>query len=134
MEVMPLVMNFIRTQMRSHSASLLTVPQFRVLAFLKRHPDCSLSAVAEHLGVSRPTASAMVERLVQQGFVNRSEHPQERRQVELKLTEAGYRYFEQIREKTRKEIADQLGNLSETQLSSLREGIALLYQVFNQWH
>lgn len=132
MEVMPLVMGFIRTQMRSQSASLLSVPQFRALAFLNRHPGSSLSNLAEHLGVTRPTASAMIERLVQRGFVNRTEHPQERRHIDLKLTEAGLTYLQQIREKTRNQIAAKLSSLSKAQLTSLTEGIAVLHQVFEE--
>jgi hypothetical protein len=50
METVPLVMRFIRTEMRSRRAPSLSVPQFRVLTFLSRRPGAPLSSVAEHLG------------------------------------------------------------------------------------
>jgi DNA-binding MarR family transcriptional regulator len=130
MEAMPSVMQFIRAEMRSQSASLLSVPQFRVLAFLSLHPGASLSEVAEHLGVTRATASAMTERLVQRGLVNRSTHPQERRQVELTLTTEGLTHLQQSREKTRDKIAVLMAGLTEEQLGNLSRGLAILKQVF----
>jgi DNA-binding MarR family transcriptional regulator len=130
METIPLVMRFIRSEMRSQSASLLSVPQFRALAFLDRHPGSSLSDLAEHLGVTRATASAMTERLVQRGFVDRTGHPKERRQVVLKLTIDGSTYLSQMRGVTRAKIAELLTTLSDVQLSQVEAGLTALVQVF----
>lgn len=44
-------------------------------------PEASLSALAENLGVSRPTASVLVDRLVQRGLVARGTDPAERRRA-----------------------------------------------------
>jgi DNA-binding MarR family transcriptional regulator len=134
METMPTIMQFIRTEMRSQSASLLSVPQFRVLAFLSRCPGSSLSAVAEHLGVTRATASAMTDRLVQRALVNRTEDPQERRHVLLHLTEAGSSHLQHSREKTRDTIAALLHNLTDEQLLSVSTGLIILRKVFESTH
>ncbi|HSB81119.1 MAG TPA: MarR family transcriptional regulator, partial [Candidatus Methylomirabilis sp.] len=85
METVPLVMRFIRGEMRRQSAPLLSVPQFRALAFLHQRPGACLFAVADHLGVSRPTASTIIDRLVRRGLVARSVDPHERRRVILRL-------------------------------------------------
>ena len=86
METVPLVMRFIRKEMRSRRAPSLSVPQFHVLTFLSCEPGAPLSSVAEHLGVTRSTASAIVDRLVRRKLVSRTAHPQERRCVVLTLT------------------------------------------------
>lgn len=132
METVPLVMRFIRAEMRSQSASLLSIPQFRTLGFLDRNPGSSLSDLAEHLGVTRATASAMVERLVQRGFVDRTADPKQRRQIVLKLTDDGSTYLNQMRGNTRAKVADMLTTLSEAQLSEIVEGLAVLNQVFGK--
>jgi DNA-binding MarR family transcriptional regulator len=129
METIPLVMQFLRTEMRSQNSPDLSVPQFRTLAFLNRHPGASLSDLAEHLGVSRATASAITERLVQRSLVDRRERPEERRHVVLKLTQAGSEYLQQIRKTTRAQIATIFANLSETQLQRVVEGLAILRDV-----
>ena len=126
METIPLVMQFLRSEMRSHNTPDLSVPQFRALSFLNRHPGASLSELAEHLGVTRATASAITDRLVQRCLVDRRERPESRRHVVLNTTEAGSEYLQQIRQITRSQIAKMFANLSEAQLRQIVEGLEML--------
>jgi DNA-binding MarR family transcriptional regulator len=132
METIPLLMRFIRADMRTHSADSLSIPQLRSLAFLKRNPGASLSEVAEHLGVTCATASTTIERLVQRNLVQRTDHPQERRRVVLNLTEEGKQLLEESQQKTRAHIAEILEDLSPEQVSQIEEGLTLLKNVFEQ--
>lgn len=132
METIPLLMRFIRADMRTHSAECLSIPQLRSLAFLKRNPGASLSEVAEHLGVTCATASTTIERLVQRNLVQRTDHPQERRRVVLNLTEEGKQLLEQSQQKTRAHIAEILKDLTPEQESQIEEGLTLLKNVFEQ--
>lgn len=132
METIPLVMRFIRSQMRSQGEPNLSVPQFRTMMFLYRHPGSSLSNVAEHLGVTRPTASVICDRLVQRSLIHRSEHPKQRRSVVLKLTEMGCDRLQEMRHITRSKIANILAELSEEQLLRTIEGLEILSSVFKE--
>ncbi|MBD2198986.1 MULTISPECIES: MarR family winged helix-turn-helix transcriptional regulator [Calothrix] len=132
METVPLLMRFIRADMRSHNAESLSIPQLRSLAFLNRNPGASLSEVAEHLGVTCATASTTIERLVQRNLVERNDHPQERRRIVLNLTEAGTMLLKQSQATTRAHIADILESLTPEQVSNLEEGLTLLKNVFEQ--
>ncbi|UFU03749.1 MarR family transcriptional regulator [Ruania suaedae] len=67
----------------------LTVPQIQLLALLYRDGPTSGHAVAEHLGVSTPTVSGMVDRLEGQGMVERRADPADRRVRLIALTGAG---------------------------------------------
>lgn len=130
METVPLVMRFIRGEMRRQRAPLLSVPQFRALAFLHRSPGACLFAVADHLGVSRPTASSIIERLVRRGLVVRNVDPRERRRVILKLTTAGTRHLQQARKATRSWMASVLGPFPAASLHRIAEGVSLLGRAF----
>jgi len=130
METIPLVMRFIRADMRDRKATELSVPQFRTLAFLDRNPGASLAELSEHLGVTCATASANTERLVQRNFVHRCDHPNERRRVSLKLTTEGKDHLDATRDLTRAYISDLLESLSEEQIAKIDNSLALLYQVF----
>jgi DNA-binding MarR family transcriptional regulator len=132
METVPLVMRFIRTEMRSRRAPSLSIPQFRVLTFLSRRPGAPLSSVAEHLGVTRSTASAIVDRLVRRNLVSRTEHPQERRCVVLMLTPAGAQHLQQAREAASARMAKVLAGLSATDLGRVAEGLTLLGKAFRE--
>jgi DNA-binding MarR family transcriptional regulator len=132
METVPLVMRFIRTEMRSRRAPSLSVPQFRVLAFLSRAPGAPLTSVAQHLGVARSTASATVDRLVRRKLVNRAKHPEERRSVVLTLTPAGAQHLQQAREATLARMAKVLAGLSAADLGQVTEGLTLLGGAFKE--
>ncbi len=127
-----MVMRFIRTEMRRNRASALSVPQLRALAFLDRNPGSCLFHVADHLGVTTPTASVIVDRLVRRGLMLRSEDPQERRRLVLTLTPKGSRHLEHARSATRAWIADVLAPLPRPALRRIEEGISLLGSVFSQ--
>ncbi|HSB72495.1 MAG TPA: MarR family winged helix-turn-helix transcriptional regulator [Candidatus Methylomirabilis sp.] len=126
METVPMVMRFIRGEMRRQSAPLLSVPQFRALAFLRRNAGACLFAVADHLGVSRPTASAVIDRLVRRGLVTRTVDPLERRRVSLRLTLSGSRHLTAARKATRAWMATMLAGMPEDRLRTIAQGVALL--------
>ena len=132
METVPMVMRFIRTEIRRNRASVLSVPQLRALAFLDRNPGACLFHVADHLGVTRPTASVIVDRLVRRGLLLRSEDPRERRRLVLTLTPKGSRHLEQARRATRVWIADLLAPLPRPALRRIEEGINLLGLAFKR--
>ncbi len=66
----------------------MTLPQFRVLAFLAEG-EWAASALAERLEVSRPSVTALVDGLVERGWVERRESPADRRRVLHQITDAG---------------------------------------------
>lgn len=132
METIPVIMQFIRTEMRGQREPSLSVPQFRVLVFLARYPNSSLSELAEHLGVTRATASTMTNRLVQQGLVDRREDPQQRRQIMLKLTQIGSDRLEEMRAITRNKIADLLDGVTIEELANISAGFTILRKVFTE--
>lgn len=125
METIPLVMRFIRADMRDHKTTEVSVPQFWTLAFLGRNPNASLVELSEHLGVTCAITSANTERLVQRNFVHRCDHPSESRRVSLKLTPDGKAHLDAARDLTRAYIA----SFSEEHLAKI-DDLALLYQVF----
>ena len=129
-EAVPVVMRFLRAETRRHGTPFLSVPQFHVLVFLYRHPGASLSSAAEHLGVTCPTASVLVDRLVRRGLVDRTAYPQERRRLALTLTATGAQHLQQARDATRTRVASLLAGLSAAELHKIVEGVTLLGKVF----
>ncbi|NPV70127.1 MAG: MarR family transcriptional regulator [Firmicutes bacterium] len=130
MEVVPAAMRSIRAEMRRQCENQLSVPQFRTMAYLHRQPGASLAAVAEHIGVTPPAMSRMVDRLVERGLVARQSHPDSRRQLTLALTPHGAAMFEAARARTHDRIAGMLGTLAAEDLASIESALTLLARVF----
>ena len=126
LEVVPRAMRLLRAEMREEAGASLSVPQFRVLAFLRRNPGSRLSAVAGFVGVADATASVMVDRLVRRRLVTRAGDPSERRCVRLVLTARGAEMVERARGRTRDRMAAQLATLAGGELAELARGLALL--------
>ena len=65
----------------------LSTPQINALLHIYHAGECQLSEIGSLADSSKPAASQLVERLVQQGLVDRSEDPLDRRNKKLRLTE-----------------------------------------------
>lgn len=131
MDVIPLVMRFLRAEMRRHAGGYLSVPQFRALAYLHRHPGATLSDVAEHLGIGLPAMSRLVDGLVERRLVSREAHPEDRRCVTLALTAEGQGVLEEVGERARVEVAKVLAPLAPMDRDVLRRGLLLLARSFS---
>jgi len=67
----------------------LPMPQITTLMRLHYHGACGISEVGANLGVTNAAASQMVDKLVQLGFLERAEDPNDRRAKQLTLTPKG---------------------------------------------
>jgi DNA-binding MarR family transcriptional regulator len=130
LDAVPLVMRSIRAEMRSHRAPDLSVPQFRSLVYLSRQKGPSLSDVAEHLGLTSPSASVMVDGLVIRGLVTRQVHPDDRRRVTLELTPAGQAAMEAAHEMTESRLAERLAELGEPERAGIVRAMQSMIAVF----
>lgn len=134
LEVVPSVMRVIRAHMRSHSAPELSVPQFRTLAFLNRNPGSSLSDVAEHIGLTLPTMSKLIDSLVAHQLVTREISPADRRCVTLGLTPFGQTTFQSARQATQIQLAQLLAGLSDSERATVAQAMKILRPVFAPEH
>jgi DNA-binding MarR family transcriptional regulator len=130
MDCVPLIMRTIRAEMRSHRESDLSVPQFRALLFIHRNKAASLSQVADHLGLTPPTTSTLVDDLVQRGLVLRGEVKGNRRQLQLNLTKAGSAMLDTAHRQTASHLAQSLASLSKDDAIGALSSLRLLHSIF----
>lgn len=131
MDTVPKVMDALRGAMRRHVGEQLSVPQFRCLNFIAAHPGSSIGAVATFLGVTMPTASALVDRLSRAGAVRATTATADRRRTELQLTDAGRVQLDGIRRGALDELSVALAACSEDDLQTLAAGLAVLRRTFH---
>ncbi len=91
--------NVIRTWVLSHMAAKdgkgskpameLTPAQIGLIQALEKAEEATIKELSGLLGVSAPSVSAMVDRLVDLGAVTREQHPEDRRVVIVRPTQAG---------------------------------------------
>jgi DNA-binding MarR family transcriptional regulator len=137
LDVVPLVMRAIRAELRRRRTADLSLAQFRTLAYLNSHAEVSLSEVAEHIGLSLPTMSKLVDGLLGRGLLTRVEDPSDRRRVLLCLTEEGRAMLGGALAATQSYLAGLLGELLPDQQATVVEAMAALRSAFmrdsRQW-
>ncbi len=76
-----------KSPLQAWSDTELTLPQAKALLVLHTVGPCTLKTFAARSGISGASASQMIDRLVDLGFVDRHQDPEDRRRVVLELTE-----------------------------------------------
>jgi DNA-binding MarR family transcriptional regulator len=130
LEVVPLVTREIRSQMRSRGSAELSVPQFRTLAFVNRNKGSSLSEVADHMGLTSPSASALVDGLIERGMMTREENPDDRRRVRLTITSRGQAILKTSTRGTLTYLAKKLSSVSSDDREAIVKTMEILRSVF----
>jgi len=131
LELVPVIMRRIRTEMSRRTMGGLSIPQFRALNYLSRNPKASLNDVADHLGLTPPTASKLVQKLVLDKVVTRR-GASDRRRICLSITSSGNEALQTARAETRQQLAINLKSLSQSKLVNLSKALNDLGQVFTQ--
>ena len=130
MDTAPKIIQSIRYEMRRGQRANLSIPQFRSLRFIQCNPDASLSDLANHLGLTLPSVSKLVDGLVKKGLVNRQESSTDRRRLTLLLTHSGESIINSARANAQVNIAKILSNLSTEELSTIHGALELLNPLF----
>ncbi|HUI69553.1 MAG TPA: MarR family transcriptional regulator [Spirochaetia bacterium] len=130
LDVVPSVMRFIRTEMRRHRALGLSVPQFRTLVYIERTGGTSLVGVAEHLGLTPPSACKIVDGLQGRQLITRTQSPEDRRMVTLQITSGGKQALADARGETQKSLTSVLSALSQHELLAVTRSMEILRTAF----
>ncbi len=103
--------------------------QFGVLTVLHKHGAMSPGALAEHERVRPPSMTRAVNRLVEIGLVAKVEHETDRRQVVVRLTEAGTREVKETRRRRDAWLTQQLTALTPDERETLARASELLNRI-----
>jgi DNA-binding MarR family transcriptional regulator len=104
----------------------LTMAQLKTLFTLEYGGPATIGQTAERLGISLPTASHLVERLVQGGFVDRTEDAADRRRALAAVTDKGSALTRRLRQGGRDSLFDWLSQLDDESLTGLASGMSRL--------
>lgn len=96
----------------------ITMEQYFAIRYLKKNSPCTSSELADACGVNRSAITAMVDRLVTKGFVQRIRDEGDRRMVYLESTEAGDRVYLEGEEKIRQLVESYLQELEEDEVEA----------------
>lgn len=110
----------------------LTMPQCRAVLFLADGAAAPMTKLAGGLGVSLPSATGLVDRLVEKGLVARVEDADDRRIVLCRLTDAGTAMADGLYEADVAVLRELLAALPERDVTTVLAAIDLLLAAARQ--
>jgi DNA-binding MarR family transcriptional regulator len=127
---------FMRRSMRDFvqlsKQSSLSMSQMGALFRLYHGGFCGVSELADHLGVTNAAASQMVDRMVQQGLLQRAEDPSDRRVKNISLTLQSRQLVEESIEARRRWIEQLTHKLTLEEQESISMALSTLTDAARQ--
>ncbi|WP_045732026.1 MarR family winged helix-turn-helix transcriptional regulator [Pseudarthrobacter chlorophenolicus] len=94
------------------TGEVITPGQYTVLAVLHGDGARTLRELADREHVQAPSMTRIVNALAEQGFVTRTQHPDDGRQVRIDITDAGREVLAEAREQRTAWLAQRVAGLS----------------------
>ena len=101
----------------------LTVTQLRLLGHLREQEGLSNAELADRLYVTRPSVSALLERLERGGFIRREVSQNDRRGINIWLEPRGREVSESLREESREYVASLFESMNESEILQFRDSV-----------
>jgi DNA-binding MarR family transcriptional regulator len=113
----------------------ITMAQAKLLFLVRGRGSVPMSDLVARLGVSVPTVTGIVDRLVERDLVVRRGTPEDRRRVVIEITRAGVDLIDGMREFNQRQVRTLLGVLDDDELRTfhaflvvMQRGIARLVE------
>jgi DNA-binding MarR family transcriptional regulator len=126
-----LVVTRLARRLRQQSDTPVSPTQIAVLATVERRGSLALGELAEIEAVAPPTITAAVDRLEDQGLVQRRRDPTDRRVTHVQVTAAGRRLLAESRSRKTAYLERQLQALTVRDRATLERAAAILERVLD---
>ena len=103
----------------------LTMPQCRAVLSLNNGP-LTMSKLAAGLGISLPSCTGVVDKLVERGLVSRAEDPEDRRVVRCVLTNHGYEMASSLFDADLAVMEEFVSVMSDDELGTILDAMAIM--------
>lgn len=113
----PLLYKSISKPMRTQTS--ITPGGMFVMGSLKRNGILSMSDIGKCLSMPKPHITVIVDKLIEEGYVERQSDPNDRRIVNILITPKGLKDFEEIKQAVSETLKSKLSLLSEDELEIL---------------
>jgi DNA-binding MarR family transcriptional regulator len=115
--------------LRRESQAGISPTLFAALSTIERHGPMTAGDLAAHEQVRKPTVTRILGALVDEGLVDRSADPIDRRVSWVHLTPAGRSLMRNVRRRTDRYLAQRLKRLEPAELVALERAADLLDRI-----
>ena len=109
----------LRTYMKNENVQV-TVAQAGILFLLRQKSGQSMSEMSQLLSIDNSTLTGLVDRLERAGFVRRNSNPDDRRTLNIDITDSGVRELEKAKAVIRRVNEEIKTGFSEQEIESFK--------------
>lgn len=106
--------------------------QFHVLAMLMNWELLQTSEIGRKLGISKPNMTALMDKLIEKGYAQRSPDARDRRIIRIAITEKGKRFVINRKGIVRKSIKNNLSVLRDEELDNLYVALETFHGIISK--
>ncbi len=110
----------------------LTMPQMKTLMLLDADGPLSIGQIACRMSFAKPAMSILVEKLVQGGYLQRAEDPEDRRRAIVRLSDKGADIVAALLRGTHTKLRGYLSQMHHDDLVALVQGLSAMAAIITQ--
>ena len=104
----------------------------QILAVLKKEGQQPISEVAKKLFISTPNMTKLLNKLIDEGMIERIPGEKDRRIININLTEKGSTYLKSSFLEIQSSLKDKISSLPDEKLDKLNDSLITLKEVLNE--
>lgn len=104
----------------------------KVIFYLSHKGAVPVSTIAKDLLISKPNMTPIIDKLFEEGYVSRSEDPNDRRILRIEITEKSKEIFKLKKELAVKSLISKLSELEDQDLYNLNSNLESISNILNK--
>ena len=120
--------NFKGSMSDSFKHSHSTMLQCEAMLCIKKHKNTNMGDIAEHFSTTMPTATALIDKLIEAKLAKREDDPNDRRVVRINLTKSGEKLLDEATKQRTEKMNKLLSYLPEQDKLNLLRILNILAQ------
>ncbi|MGL4346339.1 MAG: MarR family winged helix-turn-helix transcriptional regulator [Cellulosilyticaceae bacterium] len=97
----------------------------KVIFYLVHNAPTTMSDLAHHLCISKSNMTPIIDKLIDEGLVIRTENPKDRRTILIEATPKTHELFETHKQLIKQRLATRIEHLSPEDLAKLHQSIQM---------
>ncbi|MCF0147681.1 MAG: MarR family transcriptional regulator [Clostridium sp.] len=112
--------------------SIMPPSHMKVIFYLSKKKTMSVSNVAKCLDISKPNMTPIIDKLINEGFVNRYTDSDDRRKINIELTDKAYSFIREKKAEIKAILIKKISFLDENDVLKLNSAINDMTEILSK--
>lgn len=115
----------------THECMNISMPHahYQIIFILEKFKELSVTEISKRVCISKPQMTVLIDKLVEDGLVERTHSSNDRRVINISLTEKGKEFVKQYKLEAKSNMKNKLRSLSEDDLKSLYSALDVVKNI-----